>query len=277
MSASEITDLKKCAVHTMTNKPWTLQQCCDAYAAAGIGGISVWRNVIEPIGIGEASRIIKSSGLKVPALVRGGFFPGWDAATRQKAVDDNKACVDEAAAIGAEMVVLVVGALPGMPLAEARMQTAEGIAMVVPHAQELGVKLAIEPLHPMYAADRSCVNRMAEARVICEHIDSPVVGMAVDVFHVWWDPDLKWEIDVAAEQDRLFGFHVCDWKPDMKDMLNDRGMPGEGCIDVRTIRGWVEDAGFCGFNEVEVFSDHYWAMDQQACLDRVTETYLAAV
>lgn len=276
MPAREITDLKKCAVHTMTHKPWSLKQCCDAYAAAGIGGISVWRNVIEPIGIEEAATIVRGSGLKVPALVRGGFFPGWDAATRQQAIDDNKTCVDEAAALGADMVVLVVGAVPGMPLAEARMQTAEGIAMVAPHADAAGVKLAIEPLHPMYAADRSCINRMSDARIICEHLDHPSVGIALDVFHVWWDPELQWEIDVAAEQNRLFAFHVCDWKPDMKHMLTDRGMPGEGCIDVRTIRGWVEDAGFDGFNEVEVFSEHYWAMDQHASLNRVIETYLAS-
>lgn len=273
MPASDIVDLSKCAVHTMTHQPWTLQQCCEAFSAAGIGGITVWRNVIEPIGTEEAARIIKSSGLKVPALARGGFFPGWDAAARQKAVDENKQCVDEAAAIGAEMVVLVVGALPGMALAEARMQVAEGLAQVLPHAEASGVKLAIEPLHPMYAATRSCVNRMAEAREICEHIDSKMLGIAIDVYHVWWDPELQWEIDVAAEHDRLFAFHVCDWKPDMNDMLNDRGLPGEGCIDIKTIRSWIETTGFSGFNEVEIFSNQYWAMDQQAYLDKLVTAY----
>lgn len=273
MPASKLEDLTRCAVHTMTHKSWTLEQCCNNYAAAGIGGVSVWRNVIEPIGVAAAAKIVRASGLKVPALVRGGFFPGVDAATRAAAVDDNKRCIEEAAALGAEMVVLVAGAVPGMPLGEARMQVAEGLAQVLPEAEAAGVKLAIEPLHPMYAADRSCINRLSEARMLCEHLESKMLGVAVDVYHVWWDAELQWEIDVAAEMDRLFAFHVCDWRTPTRDMLNDRGLPGDGCIAIRTIRGWVEDAGFRGFNEVEVFSNEYWAMDPQTYLDKLCQAY----
>ena len=270
---SEANDLSKLAVHTATNKPWTLRECVDAYAGAGIGGISVWRNVLEPVGAEEGGRMIRDAGLAVPALVRGGFFPATDAETRQWAIDENKRCVDEASAIGAEMVVLVVGAVPGMPLEEGRRQVADGIAAVLPHAAEAGVKLAIEPLHPMYADDKSCVNRMTEARAICEQIGSSWVGIAVDVYHVWWDPELEAEIARAGDGGHLFGFHVCDWRTPTRRLLTDRELMGEGCIDIPRIRRAVEGAGFAGFREVEIFSEDYWAMDQNAYLERIVQAY----
>ena len=186
----------------------------------------------------------------------------------------NRTCVDEAREIGAEMIVLVVGAVPGMPLAEARKQVAEGIDAVLPYAAAAGVKVAIEPLHPMYAADRSCINRMAEAREICAQLKHPMLGIAADVYHIWWDPDLETEIDLAGKNKTLFGFHVCDWRVDTRHFLNDRGLMGDGCIDIRTIRGWVEATGFRGFNEVEIFSDQYWAMDQNEYLKLIREAYL---
>jgi len=210
-----------------------------------------------------------------PALVRGGFFPAEDGAKRQAAVNANERAVDEAQAIGAEMIVLVVGAVPGMPLDEARKHVTEGIAAVAPYARERGVKLAIEPLHPMYAADKSCINRMAEARHVCEQVQSKHVGIAVDVYHVWWDPDLKREIELAGKQGTLFGFHVCDWRVQTRHLLTDRGLMGDGCIDIPTIRGWVEDTGFTGYNEVEVFSEDYWAMDQAQYVDKIKSAYLS--
>jgi len=261
----------------MTHKPWTLRQCVDAFTQAGVGGISVWRNVIEPIGVNEAASILRDSGLNVPALVRGGFFPAINAADRQKAIDDNRRCIDEAAAINAEMVVLVVGAVPGMPLEEARRHVMDGIGAVLPHAVERGVKLAIEPLHPMYAADRSCINRMREAREICEQLKSRMLGIAVDVYHVWWDPDLKQEIELAGQQHTLFGFHLCDWRVHTRDLLNDRGLMGDGCIHLKQIRQWVLDAGFTGMDEVEVFSDEYWAMDQHAYLKLIVDRYQSLI
>jgi sugar phosphate isomerase/epimerase len=274
MPAFELHDLSRCAIHTMTNKSWSLRQCVDAYDSAGVGGVSVWRNVVEPIGAKEAARIVRSSGLKVPALVRGGFFVAKDEGGRQAAVDANRICVDEAHEIGAEMIVLVVGAVPGIPLDDARKQVADGIAAVLPHARGAGVKLAIEPLHPMYAGDKSCVNRTADARRICEQLRDPLVGIALDVYHTWWDPDLKSEIAKAGEQGTLFGFHVCDWRLDTRHLLTDRGLMGDGCIDIKAIRGWVEDAGFRGFNEVEVFSEQYWAGDQAAYVKKICRTYL---
>jgi len=277
MPASPLTDLSRCAIHTMTNKPWTLRQCIDGYREAGIGAMSVWRNVLEPIGAKEAGRMLRAADMRVPALVRGGFFPAHDPGARAAALDVNRTCIDEAREIGAEMVVLVVGAVPGMAMAEARKQTADGIAAVLPHARAAGVKLAIEPLHPMYAADRSCINRIAEARWVCEQLQHPLVGIAVDVYHVWWDPDLEAEIARAGQMKTLFGYHVCDWRANTRHLLTDRGLMGEGCIDLRTIRGWVEAAGFRGYNEVEIFSEEYWAMNQQAYLEKITRAYLAHV
>ncbi|MEO1235929.1 MAG: sugar phosphate isomerase/epimerase family protein [Planctomycetota bacterium] len=272
-------DLQRCAVHTMTNKPWSLAECCTHYAAAGFGGVSVWRNVVAPdeggVGLDEAARIVKGSGLSVPAYVRGGFFPHFDGAQRRQAIDHNRVMLDEAAALGADQVVLVVGAVPGMALDDARKQTADGIAACLGHAEAVGVKLSIEPLHPMYAADKSCVNRMAEARAICETLDSPWLGIAADVYHVWWDPDLDAEIAWAGEHGKLFGFHLCDWRVETRHLLTDRGLMGDGCIDLRGIRDRVRAAGFAGLDEVEVFSEAYWATDQSAYLDLIAERYRA--
>jgi len=272
-----MSDLSRCAIHTMTNKPWSLAECCARYASTGVGGVSVWRNTVAPeeggVGLGEAVKIVKGSGLAVPAYVRGGFFPAFEGEKRQAAIDHNKAMLDEAAALGAEQVVLVVGAVPGMPLDDARKQVADGIAACLDHAQQVGVKLSIEPLHPMYAGDKSCVNRLAEARAICQQLQSPWLGIALDVYHVWWDPDLEREIELAGEQGTLFGFHVCDWRLNTRHLLTDRGLMGDGCIDIRRIRSLVEAAGFVGFNEVEVFSEQYWAMDQGEYLALIAQRY----
>jgi sugar phosphate isomerase/epimerase len=270
-------DLSRSAVHTMTNKPWSLAECCEHYAGRGIGGISIWRNTVAEdeggVGLDEAVKITQASGLAIPAYVRGGFFCSPEEGTRHEAIEHNKKMLDEAAALGADQVVLVVGATPGQPLTESRKQVADGIAACLNHAQSVGVKLSIEPLHPMYAADKSCVNRMAEARLICEQLQHDMLGIAVDVYHVWWDPDLEAEIKTAGEQGTIFGFHICDWRVQTRDLLTDRGLMGDGCIDIAGIRKQVEAAGFKGFNEVEVFSEEYWAMDQADYLSRIVERY----
>ncbi len=258
--------LRNSAPHTITCKPWSLAECCHHFAAAGCGGIGVWRDTLRGVGLTEAQRILSDSGLRVPSLVRGGFFLDDDA------LDVNRTCIDEAAAIGAEMVVLVVGARPGVPLAEARRRVAEGLAAVVPHAEGSGVKLAIEPLHPMYADSRSCINRVREATNLAEQL-GPTVGVAVDVYHVWWDPDLPREIERCGRLGKLFGFHACDWRVPTRDLLTDRGVVGEGCIDVAGIRRMVEAAGFDGLHEIEIFSDEGWALPQEAWLERVLAGY----
>jgi sugar phosphate isomerase/epimerase len=277
MSAHPLADLSRCSIHTQTNKPWSLRQCVDAYSAIGVKGIGVWRHTLQPGGTSDAGRMLRDAGMSVSSLVRGGFFVAPTGADRQAAVDENRICIDEAREIGAAMIVLVVGAVPGIALADARKQVADGISAIVPYAVAAGVKLAIEPLHPMYAADKSCVNRMAEARQICERLRSPQVGIALDVYHTWWDPDLESEIQLAGQQGTLLGYHVCDWRVDTRHFLTDRGLMGDGCIDLRTIRGWVERAGFRGFNEVEVFSEQYWSMEQQVYLEKLRAAYLKYV
>jgi len=268
-------DSSKVALHTFTNKPWNLAECISNYRRTGIKGMSVWRNLIDPaeggIGLTEASKRIRDSGLSIPALVRGGFFPAADQAGRQAAIDKNKGFLDEAAAIGAEMVVLVVGAVPGQPLSESRQQVKDGIAALLDHADATGVNLAIEPLHPMYTADKSCVNRMAEARGICESLGHARVGIAADVYHIWWDPDVEAELRLAARQKTLFGFHICDWRVNTRHLLTDRGLMGDGCIDVTRFRRLVQSLGFTGFHEIEVFSEEYWVREQAEYLDLILE------
>jgi sugar phosphate isomerase/epimerase len=268
-------DLSRCAIHTQTTKAWSLAQCIDGYSRAGIRGISVWRDVLEPIGAERAGKMLRDAGMNVPALVRGGFFVAKDSSARQAAIDMNLRCIDEAAAIGAAMVVLVVGAIPGIALPEARKRVADGIAAVLPQARSAGVKLAIEPLHPMYAGDRSCINRMAEARQICQQLADPRLGIAVDVYHVWWDPDLQQEIAMAGRQKTLFAFHLCDWRVPTRHLLTDRALMGEGCIDVPMIRSWVEQAGFDGPVEVEVFSEDYWSIDQDQYVAKIAAAFLS--
>jgi sugar phosphate isomerase/epimerase len=277
MPSSPLPNLSRCAIHTQTNKSWSLRQCIDEYTRAGVPGISVWRNVLESIGAKAAGKMLRDSGMQVPALVRGGFFTSQDAKARQAAIDVNRVCIDEAREIGAEMVVLVVGATPGMALSDARGQVLDGMAAILDHARASHVKLAIEPLHPMYAGDRSCINRMAEARHVCQHLADSIIGIAVDVYHVWWDPDLEKEIALAGKQKTLFAFHVCDWRLDTRHLLTDRGLMGEGCIPLRQIRAWVEATGFTSFNEVEIFSEHYWAMDQREYLKMITSAYIECV
>jgi len=272
--SEHITDFSRLAVHTQTNKPWSLAECLENYGTAGITAVSIWRNVIAPIGIGEAARLVKSSGLAVPALVRGGFFPAASESGRQAALDENRQIIDEAAALGAEMVVLVVGAVPGIPLADARQQVQDGIAGVLAHAESAHVRLAIEPLHPMYAGDKSCVTTMKQANDICGALQHPLLGVAVDVYHVWWDDQAQAEIARCGANDWLFGFHICDWRIPTRDLLTDRALMGDGCIDIAEIRGWVEAAGFDGYNEVEIFSEEQWASDQVDYLARIKHAYL---
>ncbi len=274
MSPSPLTDLSRLCLHTITTKPWSIEEACDRYAAAGIPGITVWRQWLDGRDPAEVGRRLRTAGLEVVSVARGGFFPAPDHAGRMAAIDENRRAIDETAALGAPVLVLVCGAVPGQPLAVSRDQIAEGIAAVLDHAKATGVKLAIEPLHPMYADSRSAINTLAQANDMCERLADPQVGVVVDVYHLWWDPNLEVEIARCGQMGRLLAFHVSDWRTPTEDLLNDRGLMGEGCIDVPQIRGWVEGAGFRGCIEVEIFSTRYWAMDQQQFLDNIKQAYL---
>lgn len=258
----------------MTHKPWSLRECCDHFTRSGIPAITIWRNVLENLELAEARKMLADHPLRVTSLCRGGFFPHIDPGKREESIDDNKRAVDEAAALGAPMVVLVCGADPCQSLEESRQQIRDGIAAVLPHARACGVKLAVEPLHPMYAGDRSAINTLAQANDLCQELDSPEVGVAVDVYHLWWDPRLEEEIERCGRLKKLFAFHVCDWKTPTTDLLLDRGLMGEGCIPLKKIRSLVEATGFSSDIEVEIFSDHHWARDQKTYLEEIKSAYL---
>jgi sugar phosphate isomerase/epimerase len=265
--------LERLAVHTITTKPWSLAVAADRFATAGVGGISIWVEAIAGMSNSEVRNTVQASGLKVPALVRGGFFCDPDAQERGRRIDNNRRLLELAGEISAEMLVLVVGATPREPLDIQRGWVRDAIESLIDDAKAANVRLAIEPLHPMYSGDKSCVNRLTQAREICEAIQDPLVGVAVDVYHVWWDEALEREIKRLGELEALFAFHLCDWRVPTRDMLNDRALMGDGCIDIRGIRKLVEENGFRGWNEVEIFSEEHWARDQQAFLDDIIDRY----
>jgi sugar phosphate isomerase/epimerase len=273
MAQSNGSALSRLAIHTITNKPWSLKECIEGYTQAGISAISVWRNVVTPIGVSQAAKMLTDAGMQVPAMVRGGFFVAQGADDRQKAIDENRRIIEEAATLGAQNIVLVVGADPNVSLPEARRQVSEGIGSIADEAAAAGVNLAIEPLHPMYSDNRSCVNTMTQARAICEQLNHRAVGIACDVYHCWWDDRLETEIARAGEQNILFDFHICDWRVEPRHILTDRGLMGDGCIDVPHLRQCVEAAGYTGHFGVEVFSEDYWAMDQQAYVQLIADRY----
>lgn len=277
MSASPIKDLSRLCVHTITTKPWNIEACARQFSKAGVRGITVWRDTLEGRDIRKTGDMLRDHGLEVISLCRGGFFPHLDAAKRSAALDDNKRAIDEAANLGTNLVVLVCGAAPQLSLDDSRKQIHDGIHSLLPHAKASGVRLAIEPLHPMYADTRSAINTMSQANDLAEALNSPWVGVAVDVYHLWWDPGLEQEIRRCGKNGNLLAFHVCDWNVPTVDMLNDRGLMGEGCIPIKTIRGWAEEAGFDGFNEVEIFSNKFWKEDQAEFLKKIIRAYKTSV
>jgi len=266
------------SINTATlREQWTLPQIIDGCVRHGIGGISPWRDQVASAGLDDIARRIRDSGLRVSGYCRGGMFPALDAAGLRAAMDDNRRAVDEALAIGARCLVLVVGGLPkdasGNPasrdLRGARAMVRDGIAGLLDYTRSAGMPLAIEPLHPMYAADRACVNTLRQALDLCEALaenDTESLGVAVDVYHVWWDPALEAQVARAGRMRRLFAYHICDWLVPTTDLLNDRGMMGDGVIDLRCIRSWMEAAGYDGQHEVEIFSHRWWRADPDVVL-----------
>lgn len=271
-SASPIETLDQLALHTITTKPWPIAVAATRYAAAGVKGITVWRQALaghDPQQVGE---MLRALDLTVVALCREGFFASAASDERQAAIHRNLAAIDEASALGAPLLVMVCGADPRQSLQKSRMQIKTGLETVLEHAESVGVRLAIEPLHPMYADSRSAINTLKQANDLVEAIGSSDLGVAVDVYHVWWDSELEEQIHRAGEMNALFAFHLCDWKTP-EDLLNDRALMGDGCIPLRQIRSWMESAGFNGFHEVEIFSNRWWASDQDQFLEKIIAAY----
>ena len=265
-----------------------LTDIIEACVSRGINAISPWRDQVAAVGLNTVSKLVKTHGLKLSGYCRGGMFPAATAAGIQAADVDNRQAVDEACELNAPCLVLVVGGLPGALAGQAahkniqqsRDQVFEGIEKLLIYAKSCNMPLAIEPLHPMYAADRACINTLEHALDVCDKLDplkTGALGVAVDVYHVWWDPKLQQQIERAGQK-RLLAFHVCDWLTPTRDLLNDRGMMGDGVIDIPKIRGWVEAQGFQGFSEVEIFStENWWQRDHSEVLDTCIARHRSAV
>jgi sugar phosphate isomerase/epimerase len=283
-------------VRTSRGVEQPLTDIIEACARRGITAISPWRDQVAAAGLPAISRLVKTHGLQLSGYCRGGMFPAVDAAGLKVALDDNQRAVDEACELNAACLVLVVGGLPGAlagrpahkDIALARSQVSDGIAALLEYAVLNNMPLAIEPLHPMYAAERACINTLEQALDVCDELDPPrtgedgktqqaALGVAVDVYHTWWDPKLKAQIQRAGKN-RLMAFHVCDWLTPTTDLLNDRGMMGDGVIDIPQIRGWMEAQGFSGYSEVEIFStNNWWQRDTAEVLDSCISRHRSAV
>jgi sugar phosphate isomerase/epimerase len=272
-----VNDLSGLCIHTITTKPLDIETAAEKYASLGIGGITVWRDAKGNTSPRKTGKIIRKSGVTPVSLCRGGFFASVDQKKREDAIADNIAALTEAAEMEMPLLVLVCGADPGQSPETSRDQIKAGIEAILPMAGKLGVKLAVEPLHPVYADTRSAINTMKQANDMAGYFNSPWLGVAVDVYHVWWDEMLRDEIMRCGKAGRLFAFHICDWKVPMSDILLDRGIMGEGCIDIRRIWQWVSEAGFTGPNEVEIFSRAYWEADQDEYLRKIIRAYLEHV
>jgi sugar phosphate isomerase/epimerase len=276
------------SINTATlRKQWPLDRIVEECARRGIRAISPWRDQVARAGIEAIARQLKDAGLVLSGYCRGGFFPAADRAGLIRALEDNRRAIDEAKRLDAPCLVLVVGSLPGAldgapvhrDISRARREVFDGIAQSLEYAIEVGMPLAIEPLHPMQAADRACVNTLEQALDLCDELDpahSRALGVAVDLYHVWWDPKLEEQI-ARAGRNRLLAYHVCDWLVPTRDLVNDRGMMGDGVIELKKCRKWVEEAGYAGFSEVEIFSDFWWSQPGERVLDACIERHMDKV
>jgi sugar phosphate isomerase/epimerase len=276
------------SINTATvRKQWPLDRIIDECARRNIRAISPWRDQVAAVGIQNVARQLRDSNIQLSGYCRGGFFPAADASGFRAALEDNRRAIDEAKTLGAPCLVLVVGALPGAlqgapaykDIARARSEVRDGIAASLEYANEVGMPLAIEPLHPMQAAERACVNTLEQALDLCDELDpgrTGRLGVALDVYHVWWDPKLEQQIRRAGPS-RLLAYHVCDWLAPTRDLLNDRGMMGDGVIELKKCRGWIEAAGYNGYAEVEIFSEHWWQRPGEEVLDICIERHMRVV
>lgn len=276
--------LSRLSLNQMTTQRWGIREAVAGCVRAGIPSIGLWRAPVQEIGQREAAKIVADAGLRVSSLCRGGRLTVADTGARKAALDDNRRAIDEAATVGTNCLALVVGGLQEGPrdLAAARERVVEGVAALAPYAGERGVRLAIEPLHPMYCADRAVVSTLGQALDMAELFPPEQVGVVVDTFHLWWDPDIWRQIRRAGGESRamsrIASFQISDWVlPLAADVLLSRGMMGDGYIDFRQFRRTVEDAGYPGDIEVEIFNADVWAADGDAVLATMTRRYVSHV
>lgn len=268
-------DLSRLSLNQATTRQWGVREAAEGCARAGIPWIGLWRDKVSETGLEESARIVREMGLKVSSLCRGGMFPAATERERLARLDDNRRAVDEAAALGAEVLVLVCGAAPDRDIGAARGNVLDGVEALAPYAGEAGVVLGVEPLHPAFAADRSVVCTLGEATGIVRRVGSPGVGIVVDAYHVWWDPALYEEIRRAAGA--IVGFHVDDWPRGGGDPLLSRGLMGDGVIELRRMRAAIDAADYEGPIEVEIFNEEVWATPGEEVLETVKRRYLEHV
>ncbi|OOB91367.1 sugar phosphate isomerase/epimerase family protein [Rathayibacter sp. VKM Ac-2630] len=249
------------SLNQATIKYADLREALDVTARAGYSSIGLWREPVAEAGVAEAMRLVAESGLRVSSLCRGGFFTVPEGPDRRAALDENRRAVDEASALGAPALVLVAGGLPAgsRDLVGARARVSEALAELADYARGSGVQLAIEPLHPMYASDRAVVSTLGQALDLAAPFEAAAVGVVVDTFHVWWDPQVVPQILRAGAEGRIASYQVCDWAtPLAADVLLSRHYVGEGVIDFGLLTRTVVEAGYTGDIEVEIFHQEVW-------------------
>ncbi|MEU2201277.1 sugar phosphate isomerase/epimerase family protein [Isoptericola sp. NPDC019482] len=283
-------DLSRCSLNTATVKHATLAEAVDAAAAAGLGAVGLWRHQVQEHGADKAARIVSDAGLRVSSLCRGGFLTAADEAGIAAALDDNKRAIEETAGVGTRELVFVVGGLPALSepgrgprpdagpgdrdVVAARARVADRLAELAPFAAEHDVRIVLEALHPMFAADRAVISTLGQALDLAAPFAPETVGVVVDTYHVWWDPQLRESIARAGAQGRIAGYQVCDWNlPLAADPLNSRGHVGDGYVDFPTISRWVAEAGYTGDVETEIFNEEIWADDPRDTARTVGERY----
>ncbi len=264
-------DLSRLSLNQATTQGWGVREAVEGCARAGIPWIGLWRDKIAAAGVAESARLARDAGLKVSSLCRGGYFPAATKAEREARIEDNRRAIDEAAELGTDVLVLVCGPAPDRDIDGARRMVEEGIAAIIPYAAERGVRLGIEPLHPIFAGDRSVIVTLGQANAIAERLASPQVGVVIDVYHVWWDPQVYQEIARAAPY--TLGFHVNDWLAPPPHPLLGRGMMGDGTIELRRLRAAVDAAGYRGPIEVEIFNQAIWDAPGDETLALMKERY----
>ncbi|MEG9553637.1 MULTISPECIES: sugar phosphate isomerase/epimerase family protein [Streptomyces griseus group] len=270
-------DLSRLSINQETLKQWSLPDLAEGCVKAGIDKVGLWRAPVQEYGVERTARLLADAGIEVTSLCRGGFFTALDPATRARALDDNRAAIDEAAGLSTDTLVLVSGGLPpgSRDLHGARERVGEALAELAPYAAARDVRLAIEPLHPMYAADRCVVSTLAQALDLAERFPAEQVGVVVDTYHLWWDDQAPAQIARAGAGGRIHSFQLADWiTPLPAGVLLGRGQLGDGSVDFRAFRRWVEDAGFDGPIEVEIFNEALWARDGAEALAEVADRYV---
>lgn len=269
------TDLTRLSLNQITTQRWSVGEAVEGCVREGIPYIALWRDKVAQTGLEESARWVREAGLRISSLCRGGWFNAATTAERQTQLDDNRRAIYEAATLGTDVLVLVCGPAADRDIGAARAYVEEAIGQLLPFAQEHRVKLAIEALHPMYAAERSVIVTLAEANQIVGRFNHDYLGIVVDVYHVWWDPDVYNQI--AAATGKILGFHVCDWLVPTPDMLLGRGMMGDGVIELRKLRYAVEQAGYQGPIEVEIFNQSIWDKPGDETLHLMSQRYLEHV